>query len=219
MGRLTELVLGLAMVGSATACVEPGGCREASRTAVIDPSAPLHIGGTLADVRATLGGTRSGRLQWLESELYVRGFPPPGQTEITVSIAVPDVAWEVDAEPFDEWPEQRLHCPDHLEVALELELRTDDGVLDASVAALVALESTRAATLRIDLSDEDRGNLPWAPFAEDARLLLVLSYGSRTGPTGALRLHHVEPDGSGELMIELARWTLSSTVPERDRPQ
>lgn len=213
--KLLALLALLAPAGLA-AC-EAGGCKEVSRTAVTDPHAPLHVG-TLAELRTTVGGVRSGSLQWLESERYVRGFPPPGHTEITIAIAEPDVVWDLDLEPFDVQRNERLYCSDYVRVELEIELKTADGILDTRVDTLATLGNTSTAGLWVDITDEDLGNLRWDPVREDARLELVLDYGCLTCPEGSLRYSFEESDDSGNgvgFMDVLASFALPNVHPER----
>lgn len=206
----------LLAAGGLAAC-EPGGCKELSRTVVTDPHAPLHVG-TLAELRATIGGVRSGPLRWLESERYVKGFPPPGETEITVAIAEPDDVWDLDFEPVNVQRNERLSCPDYAQAELEIELKTVDAVLDARIDTLATFSNTSTVSLWVDVTDEDLGNLPWDPVREDARLELVLEYGSLTGPEGSLRYSFEESDDSGNgvgFMDVLASFTLPNVHPER----
>jgi hypothetical protein len=194
-------------------CNAPDGCVEASRTAVTDPSTALLIGGTYADALAAVGGMRSGPLQWLENEDHVTGFPPPGQAEITVTILEPDTAWNVDLERGPGVGRyERLFCPDVLEADLEIELQSDDGVLDARILAPTTFQRTSTATIVVDVTDEDLGMLEWSPVVEGASLSLWLSYGTATGDEGSLRLRRSESDDSGQggvgTTVDLARWTV-----------
>lgn len=214
-------ILGLLAATTLAACYESSSCKEISRTLITDPHAPLRNGGSLAELQATVGGTRTGPFQWLESESYVRGFPPPGETKITVTIAEPTFVWDVDYEPFDTQRNERLFCPDFLETELEIELRTDDGVLDTSVVISPWLDDPSSASLWIDVTDDDLGNLPWDPIEPDAELELVLSYGSLTGPEGSLRYSYEESDDAGSglgFMTDLATFTLPDLAPERTAP-
>lgn len=203
--------LGLLASTLLVACNQPGVCKEVSRTLITRPSSPVLMGGTLADVQATVGGTRSGPLQWLPSQQYVRGFPLPGQTEITVAIAEPTMAWDVRTEVVRPSRHDRITCPHYLESDLEIQLRSDDGVLDARIVAPVDIQAPDSVSIRVDVTDEDLGNLPWDPIEEDASLELVLEYGTLTGTEGSLRYSYQHSDDSGNgvgFMTDLATWTL-----------
>jgi hypothetical protein len=206
---------------TAPVACEGSSCRQMSRTLVTDPNAPLYAGGTLADLQTTVGGTRSGPLYWHESAQYVRGFPPSGQTEITVTVAEPDHVWDMDFERHNTARNERLYCGDYLETELDIELRSDDMVLDARFHVPVVLDGTSGMTIYIDVTDDDLGNLPWDPIEPDAELALVLSYGSLTGPEGALRYSYERSDDSGNgigFMTDLATFTLPDLAPERTVP-
>jgi hypothetical protein len=204
-------LLGLLAV-TLVACHEPARCVEASRTVVTDSNAPLLIGGTYGDALATVVGERAGTLRWLESEPYVSGFPPPGETRITVTIDEPTIAWDVDLERRGGRRNERLaSCLDQLKTELEVELQSDDGMLDTAVVTAVSFQSPEAVTIIADVTDEELGTLEFHPVDEDASLLLMLSYGSLTGPEGALELHSRASDGSGNgvgMSVDLATWTL-----------
>ena len=105
---------------------------------------------------------------------------------------------------------ERLFCPDHLEAELEIELRSDDGVLDAVIVTPVTLQAPDRMVLTVDVSDEDLGMLDWTPVEVGATLYLMLSYGTSAGSEGALQLHSGEggdSEGVGT-SVELATWTL-----------
>lgn len=211
---MKQAIVAFGLLASLTcgACNQGGRCEEMSRTLVTDPSEPLLIGGTLTEIRATVGGTRSGPMLWQESESYVRGFPAPGQTEITVTIAGPQSGWELDYEVVDAARNERLTCTDLLETELEIHLQSADGVLDASIVAPVDFDVADTATIVVDLTEEDVGTLQWDPIEEDAELLLWLTYGTLDGPYGSLRLRRVERDDSGQggvgMTVDLATWVL-----------
>ena len=215
MNEVKVLILGLPVV-TLVACSDPAHCVEASRTAVTDPDASILIGGTYGDVLATVVGERAGTLRWLDSEPYVNGFPPPGEAQITVTIHEPDMASDVDLQKrgggglYARY--ERLSCPDLLLAELEVELQSDDGVLDAGpLLAEVVFQTPDGVTFYADVTDEDLGMLDFRPVDEDASLLLMLSYGSLTGPEGALELHSGASDGSGNgvgMSVDLATWTL-----------
>lgn len=211
---LLVLLASLVLLG----CREPGGCREVSRTLVTDPGAPVLGHGTFADVQATIGGTRSGPLEWHDAEPYVRGFPPPGTTDITVTIVEPSEVWSVDLERYNVQRNERLYCGDYLETDLEVALRSDDGMLDAHIVAPVDFQTTDTVTLWADITDEDFGMLRFDPLEDDAELYLVLEYGTLTGPEGSLRYSYEESDDSGNgvgFMTSLATFTLPNVEPER----
>ncbi len=216
-----SLILPFVSAGSAmlVACIQDGGCREASRTLITDPSA-LVLMGTFADVRATVAGTRSGTLQWHDSSPHVRGFPPPGSTGISVTIVEPAEAWDVDLERYNVPRNERLACPDFLETDLEIELRSDDGMLDATIVVPVDFMAPDSVVVWADITDEDLGMLRWDPVEEDAQLFLVLEYGTLTGPEGSLRYSFEHSDGFGHgvgFMTNLATWTLPNVEPERPK--
>jgi hypothetical protein len=212
-------LLCLLALATLAAC-EPSGCEEVSRTLVTDPSAPVLMGETFADLQAAVGGTRSGPLRWYDNNQYVRGFPAAGESKITVTIAEPIAAWDIEVETHNKRNE-RLSCSGYLETALQITLRSDDGVLDASIIAPVSTQIAGEVSIWVDVTDEDLGMLPWNPVEDDAELYLVLEYGSLTGPEGSLRYSYEQSDDSGNgvgFMTELATWTLPNVDPERIEP-
>ncbi|MEM9460409.1 MAG: hypothetical protein AAGF11_39925 [Myxococcota bacterium] len=177
---------------------------------VTDSGEPLLIGGTYGDVLATVVGERSGTLRWRESEQFVRGFPQPGETEIAVEIHEPSMAWDIEIEKRARRNE-RLFCNHALETELEIELQTGDGSLDISVVVPVALDSVESATIVVDITEQELGDLRFDPVDADASLRLMLSYRAQTEPEGALLLstNASDDDGSGVGMtVDLATWTL-----------
>ena len=183
---------------------------EVSRTMVIDSGDPLFIGGTYGDVLATVMGERSGTLRWLESEQFVRGFPRPGETEITVEIHQPSMAWDIEIEKRARRNE-RLFCTHALETELKIELQTGDGSLDTSVVVPVAFDSVDSVTIVADMTEQELGNLRFDPVDADASLRLMLSYRAQTEPEGALMLSTGASDGDGSgagMTVDLATWTL-----------
>lgn len=210
--------LGLLASTLLLACSQPGVCEEVSRTLVTAPSDPVLMGGSFADVQATVRGTRSGPLRWHHTEQYVRGFPPPGQSEITVTITEPTLAWDVRTEAIRTSRYDRVSCPHYLETDLEIQLRSSDGVLDASIVVPVDIQTPDSVSLWVDVTDEDLGNLPWDPVREDARLELELAYGCLSCPEGSLRYSLEESDDAGNgvgFMDVLASFTLPNVHPER----
>ncbi|MCX4244410.1 hypothetical protein [Paraliomyxa miuraensis] len=212
MMRQLLVVFGLFVSVGVVACNRGGHCEEASRRLVTNPHEPLFIGGTLADVRATVEGTRSGPMQWHENEHHVRGFPRPGPTEITVTIVGPQSGWDLDYEAVNQARNERFICPQYFETELEIHLQSADGVLDASILAPVTFGDPDGVTIVADLSDEDLGALPWDPVDEGAELSLWLTYGSLDGPYGSLRYRRLERDDSGQsgvgMSVDLATWVL-----------
>jgi len=211
-------LLGLLATMIVTACNEPSNCREVSRVLLDDPSDPLSGGGTFANIQAMVSGTRSGPLHWLENEQYARGFPPPGESRITVTIAAPRMAWEVTTKGFNLGRYERLACPYYWETELELELHSDDGVLHTSIVVPVKSQVPDSVTIWLDVTGEDLGNLPWDPIDPDAELELYLSYGTLTGPEGALRYSYEQSDDAGNglgFTTDLATFTLPDRAPER----
>jgi hypothetical protein len=199
---LSLFVLPVTACGDAT-CVEVG-----SRT-VTDPSTPLQIGGTYGELLANFVGERSGTALWLETDASVRGFPLPGETGIIVIIHEPVMATEVDLQRQG-GGQERLYCPDELQAEVEVEVRSDDGALDASMLVPIAFQTSHGFTTTIDVTEEDIGAIELGPIDGDARLLLTLSYGAGAAPSGTLRLHTPEGDsGAGVGMSEgLVAWTL-----------
>jgi len=210
---LMKHALGLLGLLAATlvACSDPASCVEVSRPPVTDPDAPLVIGGTFDDVLDTVAGERSGALQWLPSEQYVRGFPSAGEGQITVTIHAPSMVQEIDLEKQGGQRNERLVCPDWVEAELQIDLRTDDGSLDTTVLGLATLNNPSTATIQADLTEEALGALAFDPIDPDATLRLELSYGTADGPVGALVLSSGSSDdgssGAG-MTVDLATWTL-----------
>jgi hypothetical protein len=187
------------------ACNEPSGhCEVVSRIRSTDPSAPLLIGGTLADVQTAVGGTHSGPLRWLESEGVAWGWPPPGETELTVTVQ-PLSAEELDREVVDAGRDERLACTDLLQMELEIELRTADGNIDTTILSTMTLESQDSMWIVHDLTHEDFGALRWGPLDDPAQLLLELVlHDATTAPHGSLKLFRPAEE---EYFVELATWT------------
>lgn len=202
----TSALLALTLAG----CSEPAQCVETSRAPVTDPAAALSIGGTYADALATVVGERSGTISWLDSDAYVSGFPAPSEASITVTIEEPTETWDVQLAREGGGRNERLACPSALEVELQVELQTADGMLDATVTAPTTFHTPNAVTISVDITDEDLGMLDWSPVDPDASLLLVLSYGAATGPEGSLRLRSGSSDDAEGVgtSVALATWTL-----------
>jgi hypothetical protein len=202
LSLLSLFILPVAACGDAT-CVEVG-----SRT-ITDPSTPLLIGGTYGELLASFVGERSGTAHWRDAEASVRGLPPPGETGITVTIHEPGTATEVDL-VREGGGYERLYCPDELQTEFAIEVRSDDGALDASLLVPIALQTSHGFLATVDVTEEDLGALELDPIDEDARLFLKLSYGTAAAPSGALRLH-IEERASGTdvgTSVDLLRWTL-----------
>lgn len=204
------VVLGLLTVSSA-ACQESEGCVEVSRTMVADPQDEVHIGGTYGDVLATVVGERTGTLKWKQSEQFVRGFPSPGEVGLTVTVHEPSMAWDIEIEKRARRNE-RLLCTHLLETELEIELRSDDGILELDVVAPVTIDSPDSVRVYADVTEQDLGTLQFDPINEDASLRLRLSYDPyAVSEDGALILstNSSDDDGNGNGMtVELATWTL-----------
>jgi hypothetical protein len=207
-------LLGL-FAATLAACQDSAHCVEVSRAEVTDPQAAVLIGGTYGEVLATVVGERSGTLQWLQSEQYVSGFPPRGEAGITVTILEPSLSWDVDFERHGGLRYERLLCTDSLETELEVELKSDDGVLDASLRIPVTFQGSDAVTIVADVTDEDLGALDFAPVDDGASLLLTLRYGTLTDPEGSLRLRSATSDDAGTdagtgagMSVDLATWML-----------
>lgn len=202
LSLLSVFVLPVTACGDAT-CVDVG-----SRT-VTDPSTPLRIGGTYGELLADFVGERSGTAHWLETDASVRGLPPPGETGIIVTIHEPNTATEVDLQRQG-GGQERLYCPDELRTEFEVEIRSDDGALDASMLVPIAFQTSHGFSTTIDVTEEDIGAIELGPIDEDARLLLTLSYREGAAPSGTLGLHSTEGDsGTGAgTSVRLATWTL-----------
>ncbi len=194
------------------ACNEPARCEEASRSIVTDPDAPLLVGGTYSDALAAIAGERSGVLQWHDGESHVVGFPAPGESRVTLLMHEPSTAWNVDLQRQGGQRNERLACPDRFEAEIEVEIRSDDGVLDMSVMALATFQTVDTAMIVLDVTGEDLGMLDWSPVEEGASLLLVLSLGPEGGE-GALRLvgpgdEEVDSAGGVGQSVELVTWMM-----------
>jgi hypothetical protein len=202
LSLLSSFVLPVAACGDAT-CVDVG-----SRT-VTDPSTPLLIGGTYGELLTDFVGERSGTARWRETDASVRGLPPPGETGIIVTIHEPSTATEVDLMRRGGRGE-RLYCPDELQAESAVEVRSDDGALDASLLVPIAFQTSHGFTTTVDVTEEDIGAIELGPIDEDARLLLTLSYRAGAAPSGTLRLRTTEDDsGTGVGMsVDLLTWTL-----------
>ncbi|MCA9704543.1 MAG: hypothetical protein KDK70_01700 [Myxococcales bacterium] len=156
-------------------------------------------------------GERSGTLQWRPSEQFVRGFPPPSEVGITVEIHPPSTAWDVEIESQLRRNE-RLLCTHWLETEFEVELRSDDGVLDAKLLDAATSSSPDSLWTYADVTELDLGTLSFDPIEEGASLHLRLSYDLENDPTGALILSTGASDDSGNgagMTVELATWTLN----------
>lgn len=198
------------LVPTLVACSDPARCVEASRVPVMDAATPLVVGGTYADVLATLVGARSGAMRWLDTQAHVDGFPAEGATAITVTIAEPVETWNVDRTRDGGGRNERLACPDVVETELAVELQSDDGELEMSATLAVELQAPDRVTFLVDITDEDLGSLVWNPVDPDASLLLMGSYVMGGAAEGALRLRTGggnEADGAG-MSVDLATWTL-----------
>jgi len=201
LGSLATLLL---------ACNDPARCVEVSRPPVTDPSTALVIGGTYGDALATVVGARSGTVRWNDGQSQVEGFPAPGEAGITVTIHEPSMAEQIDLER-EGGAGERLFCPDSLRAELEVELRSDDGSLDAVVMAEAEFDDPMAATITADVSDRDLGMITFEPADPEASLRLRLTYVSGSTAEGALVLVSggATGEGSGEgSSIELATWSL-----------
>lgn len=197
------------------ACGADGGCVEIDHPPVTDPDAPLVLGVTFGELMTVVVGERSGPLQWESSESYVRGFPPPGETRITVTVHEPSMVQEIDQEREEAsrfpWRNERILCSDWVEADLEVDLRTDDGALDTTIMAGATFRDSSSAVIHADLTEQDLGPLTFDPVDPDATLSLRLSYGSADGPQGALVLQSGSSDGEGSgvgMSVDLATWTL-----------
>jgi hypothetical protein len=203
------LLLGLLTI-SVSACQESG-CVEISRTKVTDPQEPVFIGGTYGEVLATVVGERSGTLKWEPSEQFVRGFPPAGEVGLTVTVHEPSMAWDIEIEKRARRNE-RLLCTHLLETELEIELRSDDGVLDLNVVAPVTIDNPDSVQIYTDVTENDLGTLQFDPINEDASLRLRLFYSPHAvSEEGALVLSTSSSDDGGSgagMTVELATWTL-----------
>jgi len=197
------------------ACGNTGGCFQVDHPPVTDPDAPLVLGVTFGELITVVVGERSGPLQWESSESYVRGFPPPGETRITVTVHEPSMVEEIDLEKEKgsrfPWRNERILCDDWVETDLEVDLRTDDGALDTTIMAGATFDDSSSAVIHADLTEEDLGALTFDPVDPNATLRLRISYGTADGPLGALVLRSGSSDGEGSgvgMSVELATWTL-----------
>ncbi|MCX4241017.1 hypothetical protein [Paraliomyxa miuraensis] len=180
-----------------------------------DKDEPLVLGVTFGELMTVVVGERSGPLQWEASESYVRGFPPSGETRITVTVYEPSMVQEIDLERAESsrfpWLNERIDCSDWVEADLEIDLRSDDGALDTTLMTGAKFITSTSASIYADLTEEDLGDLIFDPVDPDATLRLQLSYGTADGPLGALVLRSGSSDGEGNgvgMSVELATWTL-----------
>jgi hypothetical protein len=210
------LLLGLlAATTSLAACGADGGCFQVDHPTVTDPDAPLILGVTFGELMTVVVGERSGPLQWESSEPYVRGFPPPGEARITVTVHAPSMVEQIDMEQEEAsrfpWRNERITCVDWVEAELEIDLRTDDGTLDATLMAGATFRDSSSGSVVADLTDEDLGPLTFDPVDPNATLHLQLSYDSYGTAEGALVLRTGSSDGEGSgsgMSVELATWVL-----------
>lgn len=172
-----------------------GPCEERSRTPVSEEW-----------LEARSVRSRSGPLQWIAGEQY--GFPPPGDAEITMTIDMLE-AWNVVFGHHSSrlFPE-RLICQPATEVEVEIDLRSSDGALEATVTAPAYFGHGELSTMWVDVTEEDLG-FAWGPVG-DARLFLVLDYDYERAANGSLQLS-IDGDET-----TIATWTLPTY--ERERP-
>lgn len=202
LSLLSVLTLPLTACGDAT-------CMEAASRTIADPSTPLLIGGTYGELLAHFVGERSGTAHWRETDASVRGLPPPGQTGIIVTIHERGAAMEVDL-MRQGGGHERLYCPDELQAELAIEVRSEDGALDASLLVPVAFQTSHGLTTTVDVTHDDLGAIELGPSDEGARLLLTLSYRAGAAPSGTLALRTPEDDSDAgvETSVDLLTWTL-----------
>lgn len=211
MKHVSPLIGLLAM--TVVACEAAGPCVQIDHAPVTDKDAPLVIGVTFGEMTTVVVGERSGPLRWESSEPYVRGFPPPGETRLTVTVHEPSTAQEIDLEREDgsrfPWRNERIVCSDRVDADLELDLRTDDGVLDTTIVAGASFDEFGSATMTGDLNDLDALGLE--PVDPNATLHVRLSYDSDRSAEGALVFRSGSANGDGNgvgMSVELATWTL-----------